>query len=81
MLHTGLPCACLPREMGCGSGMLCWRHLRELKAAGVWAALHRALLDRLDGAAQLDWRRAALDGASITDKRMARPVRKWLWIR
>lgn len=32
-------------------------------------------------AAQLDWRRAALDSASIPAKGMDRFVRKWLWIR
>src|ERR1700730_15355744 len=26
----------LPAEMGCGSGVTCWRRLRDLQAAGVW---------------------------------------------
>jgi transposase len=26
----------LPQEMGCGSGMTCWRRLRDWQAAGVW---------------------------------------------
>ena len=81
VLRTGLPWEYLPQEMGCGSGMSCWRRLRDWQAAGVWAALDRALLERLEGATQLDWRRAALDSASVAAKRMARPVRKWLWIR
>jgi len=28
--------AVLPQEMGCGSGMTCWRRLRDWQAAGVW---------------------------------------------
>ncbi|CCD03896.1 conserved protein of unknown function, partial (plasmid) [Azospirillum baldaniorum] len=34
-------------EMGCGSGMTCWRRLHEWHRAGVWERLHRVLLDRL----------------------------------
>jgi hypothetical protein len=47
--------------MGSGSGMSFWRRLCDWQAVGVWAALHRALLERLEGAGQLDWHRAALD--------------------
>ena len=28
VLKTGIPREYLPREMGCGSGMTCWRRLR-----------------------------------------------------
>ena len=69
VLRTGLPWEYLPQEMGCGSGMSCWRRLRDWQRAGVWAALHRALLERLDGAGQLDWSRAALDSASLPPKK------------
>ena len=72
VLKSGLPWEMLPAEMGCGSGMSCWRRLRDWQDAGVWAALHRALLERLHGAGQLDWRRAALDSASVPAKRGAR---------
>ena len=50
----------LPAELGCGSGMSCWRRLRDWHDAGVWAALHRVLLERLQAAGQIDWRGAAL---------------------
>ena len=33
--------------MGCGSGMTCWRRLRDWQRAGVWERLHRVLLHRL----------------------------------
>jgi transposase len=65
VLKTGIPWEYLPREMGCGSGMTCWRRLRDWHAAGVWERLHRKLLDRLGGADKIDWRRAALDSASV----------------
>ena len=69
VLKSGLPWEMLPAEMGCGSGMSCWRRLRDWHEAGVWAALHQVLLERLHAAGQLDWRRAALDSASVQAKR------------
>ncbi len=69
VLKSGLPWEMLPAEMGCGSGMSCWRRLRDWHEAGVWAALHQVLLEHLQAAGQLDWRRAALDSASVQAKR------------
>ncbi len=65
VLKTGIPWEYLPQEMGCGSGMTCWRRLRDWEQAGVWDHLHRVLLDHLRGADQLDWSRAAVDSASV----------------
>src|SRR5512135_3553457 len=65
VLRTGIPWEMLPREMGCGSGMTCWRRLREWHQAGVWHRLHRLLLDRLGDANRIDWSRASLDSASV----------------
>jgi transposase len=65
VLRSGIPWEMLPQEMGCGSGMTCWRRLQEWQAAGVWEQLHRLLLDRLRGADQLDWSRAVVDSASV----------------
>lgn len=36
VLKTGIPWEYLPQEMGCGSGMTCWRRLRDWEKAGVW---------------------------------------------
>jgi len=36
VLKSGIPWEMLPREMGCGSGMTCWRRLRDWQQAGVW---------------------------------------------
>jgi transposase len=73
--RSGIPWEMLPREVGC-SGMTCWRRLRDWQAAGVWARLHRALLERLADADQLDRGRASLDSASVAAKRgVPRPTR------
>ena len=55
----------LPQEMGCGSGMTCWRRLRDWQQEGVWAKLHETLLSQLQGADGLDWSRACVDSASV----------------
>ena len=65
VLKSGIPWEMLPQEMGCGSGMTCWRRLKEWHEAGVWESLHRRLLDRLGEADQIDWERASLDSASV----------------
>jgi transposase len=72
VLRTGIPWEWLPKELGCGSGMTCWRRLRDWERAGVWHRLHTALLERLDGAGRLDWSRASLDSASVPAKRGAK---------
>ena len=75
VLRSGIPWEMLPRELGC-SGMTCWRRLRDWQEAGVWAALHRVLLEQLGDAGHLDWSRASLDSASVAAKRgVPRPAR------
>jgi transposase len=71
VLKSGIPWEMLPQEMGCGSGVTCWRRLRDWQEAGVWEKLHRVLLDRLGEAEQIEWERASLDSASIPAKRGA----------
>ena len=65
VLKTGIPWEMLPQEMGCGSGMTCWRRLRDWQAAGVWEKLHLTLLEVLSEAERLDWSRASLDAGSV----------------
>ena len=65
VLKSGIPWEMLPQEMGCGSGMTCWRRLRAWQRAGVWQKLHHVLLNRLGEAEQIDWSRAAIDAASV----------------
>jgi transposase len=73
VLRSGIPWEMLPQEMGCGSGVTCWRRLRDWQAAGVWGQLHQTLLDRLGDAGRIDWNRASLDSASVPAKRGATP--------
>jgi len=75
VLKTGIPWEDLPQEMGCGSGMTCWRRLRDWNDAGVWERLHQTLLDELQDAGQLDWSRAVVDSSHVRAKGGAkRPV-------
>ena len=65
VLKTGIGWEHLPQELGCGSGMSCWRRLRDWTAAGVWDKVHKVLLEKLQGASKIDWSRAVIDSSSI----------------
>lgn len=65
VLKTGIPWEDLPQEMGCGSGMTCWRRLRDWHKAGVWNKLHRPLLNRLRSAGRIDFSRGIVDSSSV----------------
>jgi transposase len=69
VLKSGIPWEMLPQEMGCGSGVTCWRRLKEWQEAGVWERVLSVLLDRLGGYDQIVWERASLDSAIIPAKR------------
>lgn len=65
VLKTGIGWEHLPHELGYGSGMTCWRRLRDWHAAGVFTCLHQVLLDRMAQVNQLDWTRASVDSTSV----------------
>ena len=65
VLKTGIGWEDLPAEMGCGSGMTCWRRLRDWQLDGTWDKVHAVLLERLDEAGRIDWSRAAIDSSSV----------------
>jgi transposase len=70
VLRAGVPWRLLPaKELGCGSGVTCWRRLRDWQGAGVWKALHHRLLDWLGDDGQVDWSRAAIDSVSVRARR------------
>jgi transposase len=72
VLKTGIPWEELPQELGCGSGMTCWRRLRDWQRAGLWHRLHQTLLDRLGRANRIDWSRASADSATVPAKGLKR---------
>ncbi len=72
VLRSGIQWEMLPQEMGCGSGMTCWRRLRDWTEAGVWKKLQQELLRRLRDADQIDWSRAAMDAATVPAKKGGR---------
>ncbi|MBU3865741.1 IS5 family transposase [Streptomyces sp. 4503] len=65
VLHTGIPWESLPQELGFGSGMTCWRRLRDWNDAGVWQRLHESLVADLHAVGALDWSRAVIDGSHV----------------
>ena len=70
VLRAGVPWRLLPaKELGCGSGVTCWRRLRDWQHYGVWEALHHRLLDWLGDDGQVDWSRAAIDSVSVRARR------------
>ncbi len=65
VLHTGIAWRDLPQEMGYGSGVTCWRRLRDWKQAGVWEQLHHQVLLQLNAAGAIDWSSGSVDGSHV----------------
>ncbi len=65
VLRSGIPWKMLPQEMGCGSGMTCWRRLRDWLQAGIWDLIHFVLLNWLSRYGKIDWSRAVVDSCSV----------------
>jgi len=75
VLLTGINWTDLPQQLGYGSGMTCWRRLRDWQAAGVWDRLHTLLLAELQAADRIDWSRAVADSSHVRAKRGIRARR------
>ena len=69
VLKTGIPWRSLPKQLGYGSGVTCWRRLREWQKAGVFILLFRNLLDRLGRCGTIDWSQACVDSATVPAKK------------
>src|SRR5262245_46719264 len=65
VLKSGIAWSMVPAEMGCGSGVTCWRRLRDWTEAGVWPAIHGRLLGLLGQAGAVDAARGVVDSASV----------------
>jgi len=60
VLKSGIPWELLPAEMGCGSGMTCWRRLQEWHSAGAWENIQSMIASRICHSEKVDWSRAAV---------------------
>jgi len=65
VLKTGIAWEDLPAEMGCGSGMTCWRRMRDWHDAGVFQRLHELLLAKLRASDCIDWDHVVVDSSSV----------------
>ena len=65
VLQGGIPREMLPQEMGCGSGMTCWRRLRHWQRRGVWKKLLHALLQRIGQEEGIDWEHCCVDSQTF----------------
>lgn len=65
VLKSGIAWEDVPMQLGWGSGVTAWRRLRGWRRRGIWAKLHRELLNRLGANGHIDWSRAVIDGSSI----------------
>jgi transposase len=65
VLRSGIPWRMLPKELGCCSGISCWRRVRDWQQAGLWDLIHFALLNWLSRENQIDWSRAVVDSCSV----------------
>ena len=65
VLRSGIPWEMLPKEMGVGSGMTCWRRLQDWQRRGVWDRLHEVLLSKLRAMDAIDFSRAIVDSSSV----------------
>src|SRR6266702_3460681 len=65
VLRSGIPWRMLPKQLGCGSGMTCWRRLRDWQHAGICDLTHFVLLNWLARDGQIDWSRAVVDSCSV----------------
>jgi len=65
VLRTGMPWRFIPKELGCGSGVTCWRRMRDWTEAGVWSRIHRKLLGVLGRRGGIDASLVVMDSASV----------------
>lgn len=65
VLRTGMPWRMIPAEMGCGSGVTCWRRLRDWTRAGVWPKVLAKLNRALSRAGKIDARVGIIDSQSV----------------
>ena len=65
VLRTGCQWQMLPDRQFGVSGSTCWRRFDEWTRAGVWPAVHRAVLNELGLAGKVDLSAAVVDSQSV----------------
>jgi transposase len=71
VLTSGWAWRLLPPTFGV-SHLSAHRRFTEWSEVGLWAKLHRAVLDRLGAAGDIDWSRSIVDAASMRAKKEGR---------
>ncbi|PRH36922.1 hypothetical protein C6V07_06055 [Burkholderia gladioli] len=74
VLESGIPWGQLPQELGYGSGMSCWRRLRDWQQAGAWGQIHAVLMKQLHMAERIDWSRVFIESPSSRSNRAETPA-------
>ncbi|MBM3263321.1 MAG: transposase [candidate division Zixibacteria bacterium] len=76
VLKTNIPWEALPVELGFGSGVTCWRRLREWRADGTWARLLSVLSAYLPNSETFEWSRVNVTrNMSMTPRKKRTPER------
>ena len=65
VLRTGVPWRFVPKELGCGSAVTCWRRMRDWEEAGIWRRVHEKLRHALAGSGKADPRFGIIDSQSV----------------
>lgn len=74
----------LPQELEYGSGMTCWRRLRDWQRAGIWTDIAQVLREEIPEARRIDFDRvisSSEPGAVAGETRVARRPRSTTLIR
>lgn len=74
VLARGIGFERLPKELGFGSGMTCWRRLRDWQQAGVWPAIADELARALPDGDRIDFNRVATTADDPDSPVTRRPV-------
>ncbi|VWC72544.1 transposase [Burkholderia lata] len=70
VLKTGIRWGDLPADMGCGSGVSCWRRLRDWQQSGIWEEMQAILMNEIGVDEKIDFSRAAKCTGTVRGPRL-----------
>ncbi|KVT31661.1 transposase [Burkholderia ubonensis] len=70
VLKTGIRWGDLPADLGCGSGVSCWRRLRDWQQSGIWEEMQAILMDEIGAEEKIDFSRAAKRTGTVRSPRV-----------